>query len=487
MSSNLERIRRLVNLRGRRGSDPDDPPAPSSPLSHATAQPASLTPTPESHPSLPDTQDSAAWDEVPVETAQVEIVTPVGCCHVELRAYPLAHHRGPYPLGSLLDHAPGIFAPYHPAFGLRGQHDYRRAVFLDTETTGLGNGAGVYCFMVGVGSFETLSPGDLAGVSARPTMSNIDDAPTHFVVRQLFMRSPAEERALLVALADLLTPFELTVTFNGRTFDLPLLRSRYQHNRRFLPQLSTGAALLEEDRPHLDLLHPARRLWQRRLQSCRLINLEAQILGLQRSEEDVPGHEIPLLYQEYVRSRNDRLIRRVFYHNAEDIASMVALADHLGRAFQHTPDTAGSRTPVTRAVHGLDWVGLAQAHERAGDLVQAESDYRRALATVRNPTLRADLFRRLGALLKRQERWDEAATVWQDWLASVPGTDPTPFVELAKYSEWRLRDLEQAEMWTAWALHTLRNAHPPAARRPADQAALAHRLARLQRKRAASP
>lgn len=427
----------------------------------------------------------------PITTAY-EVTTAVGRCHVDVRAYPLTQRRGPHPLASLLDGSPVAFAPFHPAFGLNGVSDYRRAVFLDTETTGLGGGAGVYCFMVGVGAFETWRDDDesqpwsperfAARVPAAPP-----EAPTHFVVRQLFMRNPAEERALLVALADLIEPFEMTVTFNGRTFDLPLLRGRYRQNQRFLPDLRRKTALLGEDRPHLDLLHPARRLWRRRLQSCRLINLEAHILGLHRSEDDVPGYEIPLVYEQFVRTGDPTLIRRVFYHNAEDIVSMVALADQLGRAFDTQAPPAHVATVARQTtVQGLDWVGIAQAHERTGDLAQAEVAYRHALEHVKNPSHRADLFRRLAELLKRQSRWPEAADTWQTWLTSVPGSDPTPYVELAKYAEWQLRDLEQAEMWTAWALHTLRNAHPTA-QRPQEQTALAHRLSRIQRKRGGQP
>jgi tetratricopeptide (TPR) repeat protein len=338
----------------------------------------------------------------------------------------------------------------------------------------LGGGAGVYCFMVGVGTFEAYQP---YAPDQLPGAPDLDATPTHFVVRQFFMRNPAEEGALLVALSDLLAAYEMTVTFNGRSFDLPLLRLRYTQNRRFLP-LDRDAALLRAERPHLDLLMPARKVWRRRLQSCRLINLEQMILGLHRSEDDVPGHLIPELYQHYVQTGHAEAMRRVFYHNNEDIVTMVALADHLSRAFGETP--APSPT-----LQGLDWAGLGRAHERAGDFVQAESAYTRALESVRNPADRSDLLRSLADLYKRQGRWAQAAETWQSWITSVPGSDPTPYVELAKYCEWELRDLEQAEMWTAWALHNLQKAHP-AARRPGDIRDLEHRLARLQRKRPAN-
>lgn len=411
-----------------------------------------------------------------------EIANAAGLCYCTVQAFPLDEPRGPHPLGNLLDLPPALFHRFHPTFGVGEMADYRRAAFIDTETTGLGGGAGVYCFMVGVGTFEAYQP---YAPDQLPVAPDPDASPTHFVVRQFFMRNPAEEGSLLVALADLLASYEMTVTFNGRSFDLPLLRQRYTQNRRFLP-LDRDAALLREDRPHLDLLMPARKVWRRRLQSCRLINLEQMILGLYRSEDDVPGHLIPMLYQHYVQTGHAEAMRRVFYHNHEDIVTMVALADHLSRAFTDIDTNTNTNTPApTASVQGLDWASLGRAHERAGDLAQAEIAYNRALESVRNPSHRSELLASLANLYKRQGRWEQAVETWQNWITSVPGSDPTPYVELAKYCEWEARDLEQAEMWTAWALHNLQKAHP-AARRPSDQRDLEHRLARLQRKRAAN-
>jgi hypothetical protein len=91
----------------------------------------------------------------------------------------------------------------------------------------------------------------------------------------------------------------------------------------------------------------------------------------------------------------------------------------------------------------------------------------------------------LGQLFKRQERWAEAAELWQLWLTSLPGNDATPYIELAKYCEWQTQDLEQAEMWTAWALHNLRTT-PAWQRSPGQLSELEHRLGRIQRKRAAA-
>jgi tetratricopeptide (TPR) repeat protein len=254
-----------------------------------------------------------------------------------------------------------------------------------------------------------------------------------------------------------------------------------------LPAKLHAVHLLAEKQPHLDLLHPARRLWRRRLQSCRLINLEQMILGLHRSEQDVPGYLIPTLYQHYSRSGNATEMRRVFYHNAEDIVSMVAIADRLNRSLAspvHTSPRASSAAAGEILVE-QDWLAFGQMCENRQDFAQAESAYRKALEVLRANGDRKDAFQRLAQLLKRMGRWAEAADTWQLWLTSVPGEDPTPYVELAKYCEWQINDLEQAEMWTAWALHNIRKS--PHARHFRSAAAdLERRLQRIQRKRAGS-
>ena len=139
--------------------------------------------------------------------------------------------------------------------------DLREAVFLDTETTGLAGGAGTAAFLIGVGYVE----GD------------------RFRVRQYFMRDYHEEAALLPALAEDLRRFRRIVTFNGKMFDLPLLEARYRLNRERFPL---------SDAPHFDLLHPARRLWKARLESCRLQSLEAELIGLRRARRH-PGRADP--------------------------------------------------------------------------------------------------------------------------------------------------------------------------------------------------
>ena len=143
--------------------------------------------------------------------------------------------------------------------------------FLDTETTGLAGGSGTYAFQVGVGRFEADG----------------------FRLAQFFMRDPIEEPAMLSALEEFLAPCETIVTFNGKSFDIPLLNARY---------ITNGNPFPLKDAAHLDLLHLARRLWRERLPSRTLGYLEEHVLGQTRTEEDTPGWMIPELYFEYLRS-----------------------------------------------------------------------------------------------------------------------------------------------------------------------------------------
>src|SRR6185503_17577333 len=146
-----------------------------------------------------------------------------------------------------------------------------RFAFLDTETSGLSGGTGTYAFLVG---FARFVDGQL-------------------VLRQFFMRDPAEEPAMLEAIGQFLAPAQALVTFNGKAFDAPLLTTRYRLHRIPIPY---------EGYAHLDLLPLARRLWRDRLESRALKYLEQHVLGMRRSSEEVPGYEIPWLYFDYLKS-----------------------------------------------------------------------------------------------------------------------------------------------------------------------------------------
>ncbi len=200
-----------------------------------------------------------------------------------------------------------------------GACDPARALYLDTETTGLG-GAGTVAFLIGLFWFDD------------------DGTP---VLEQLLLQSPGEETALLGRLRQLVERASMLVTYNGKSFDGPLLETRMVMNR--LPALPP--------KPHLDLLHLARRLHKRRLGACRLVHLESEVLGWERNEDDVPGHEIPSRYGHFLRTGDGEALRTVVDHNAWDVLSMAALVGLYGEPLP--------------ALHSEDLVGVARTFRRA--------------------------------------------------------------------------------------------------------------------------
>jgi uncharacterized protein len=425
-----ERLRRLQQLGVRRGR-------------------AGLVspPTPAAQP--PPAQPGGPALDLAARVSAEEILTPAGPCLVTTTRYPLDEARGGWALGAALRVSRAAAAACGRDQRL-ADFDFGQAAFLDTETSGLAGGAGTLAFMVGIGTFE--------------------DA---YVVRQVFMRSPAEERALLHVVSNLLERCNGLVTFNGRSFDAPLLNTRYALQRE--PSPLAGL-------PHLDLLPAARQRWRLRLPSCALGALEKDVLDFQRTQEDVPGWLIPSIYQEYARGLGQPRpevvddMARVFYHNREDIVNMAPLAAMLCAPF----DLAGAVLPDA-ALPPTDWVSLGRCYEELDWQEAGEAAYRRALEAVLPAELRSLALRRLGWLLKRQERRAEAVGIWQDWITSVPGPDVTPYEELAKHHEWHELDLAAARKWTMWGLHTAKQL-PPGPAREETLAGLQHRLERLERK-----
>lgn len=363
--------------------------------------------------------------------------TGEGTCFVVEEDYPLDYRHGHLPLGTLLEE------PQERWAGLVGLEEaalgtLSALAFLDIETTGLAESVGTYAFLVGLGRFEGPA----------------------FRLYQVFMNSPLEERALLVAVADLLRDAAGLVTYNGRGFDLPVLASRYRVARLPLPW---------EGKAHLDLLLPVRRFLRARLGRCSLANLEQTVLGVERSFLDMPGWRIPSVYRGYVRGADPEVLRPVFYHNAQDVLSLVTLTARLGRYLRDPWGEGGAR-------HGLEFCALARFYEQRGDLQAAIAACRAALLLAMPAPLRDEVWQRLSFLLKRAHAWAEAVEIWET-LVERPGRGPLyAYVELAKYHEHRSGDLQRAEALVERAMAEWGEG-------PAGQE-LAQRLERLRQKRA---
>jgi hypothetical protein len=280
--------------------------------------------------------------------------------------------------------------------GLEG-FDLRRAVFLDTETTGLAGGTGTAAFLIGLGWVEG----------------------ERFVVRQYFMRDYHEEAALLHGLGEDLRRFDRLVTFNGKMFDVPLLDARFRLSRARFPL---------EEAPHLDLLHPARRLWKLRLESCRLQSLERELMSLRR-QGDIPGEEIPGVFFDWVRRRDARMMARVFEHNRQDIVSLAALAV---LACQWVEDG--------RAEDPRDVLSLARVLERAQQFERSDSAYRRAAGLDAGP-LRAQALARLAWRARRSGDRERALALWAE---AAEAGEVEGWRQIAIHHEHRTRELDRA-------------------------------------------
>jgi len=284
--------------------------------------------------------------------------------------------------------------------------------FLDTETTGLAGGTGTYAFLIGVGHIEAAG----------------------FRLRQFFMRDYGEEASLLRRLSEHLAEFDVLITYNGKTYDQPLLETRFRMARARQPF---------ERMEHLDLLFGARRLWKLRLESCRLVELENRILGVER-EGDLPGEMIPYYYFEYLRTQQAFRLVPIFHHNAIDILSLACLTAIVPFAFRSPEDTAFR--------HGADLIGLARWVLRAGRHEQALRLLRRAVDLGLPDDLLFRTLWEIGTLEKRLGRMDAALGVFNELATSRNAYRLRALREMAIHHEHRERDYATALETTRRAL-----------------------------------
>ncbi|HEU5317590.1 MAG TPA: ribonuclease H-like domain-containing protein [Chloroflexota bacterium] len=336
-------------------------------------------------------------------------------------------------------------------------------LFLDTETTGLAGGTGTYAFLVGLGYFQTI------------------DGDTRFVVEQCMMRSYGEERAMLSWLHEHLQRFAALITFNGRTFDVPLLQTRFLMSRMRIDF---------EEWLQFDLLHASRRLWRLALTSCTLQHLERHVLGVGR-EADVESFLIPAIFYKYLKDGDGRYLQLVFNHNRADVLAMVGIAT---RACAMLDSGLGSRPEADGLrLSAPEQLGLARVFEQMDSLDAAERAYRAALAGSLPVDLRCRALMGLAALLKRRRRADEAAEHWQAVVDESPLYSVPALIELSKYWEHQRRDPARAfdlarrarDRWLGGmpgAERPLPGIRWPAESRPAPDD-FTRRLERLERKR----
>jgi uncharacterized protein YprB with RNaseH-like and TPR domain len=298
--------------------------------------------------------------------------------------------------------------------------DPEKWLFLDTETTGLAGGTGTYAFLVG------LAWWDSGGLQ----------------LEQLFLRDLHEEYSLLEELAARLADRPVLVTFNGKTFDWPLLENRYTMTRTIpVPQLAA----------HLDLLHPARALWKLRLGTVRLVELEQHVLDPTRlgwkREHDVPSAMIPQYYFEYLRGGSGQPLAGVVRHNQMDLRGLAALSGKINSLLASPED-------AFRETDSLDLFGLSKFLRRKGenDLAHAACSYARDAGLPK--AFRPQATRELALMAKRRGEREDAASLLHELLANP---EETVFAceQLAIYYERHARHLPRALEFAELGLKTL--------------------------------
>src|SRR6202521_2300138 len=256
--------------------------------------------------------------------------------------------------------------------------DPEKWLFLDTETTGLAGGTGTYAFLIG------LAWWDAGGLQ----------------VEQFFMRDFTEEYSVLYELSARAAERPVLVTFNGKSFDWPLLENRFTMTRSIaVPELAA----------HLDLLHPARALWKLRLGSVRLVELERHVIDAPRlgwhRENDVASALIPQYYFDYLRGGPAEPLAGVVRHNQMDLRGLAALFGKINSFL--ADDYCHSEN-----IDSLDLFGLSKFLQRRGDADRAHSACAQALAMGLPAEFRPKARRDLALMAKRRGEHSLAAEIW---------------------------------------------------------------------------
>ena len=305
-------------------------------------------------------------------------------------------------------------------------------LFLDTETTGLTGGSGTLTFLIGLGWFEKDG----------------------FATRQIFIRDFSEERAALSLLGEWVGNKGFLITFNGKSFDVGLLSTRFIMNRLHNPL---------NDMPHLDLLYPARRLIGHRLDNCRLMTLEERVLGFFR-QGDVPGSEIPQRYFDWLKRRDARLVVDVFEHNRLDVISLASLMAHLTELMDAPHD-------LTQTDH-RDLLAAARLLIERGDALKARCLLEGLIGSGQEAAVKEGR-KMLSLIHKRAGQWEDAVGLWGQMILDHPG-DIFALIELSKWYEHRIYDFEHAMDMVHQALHHASDTAE------FERNALVHRFHRLQ-------
>ena len=290
-------------------------------------------------------------------------------------------------------------------------------IFLDVETTSLSIGAGSFAFLVGLCYFS----------------------PKGITTNLLFIEKPNDEGTLLTFLDEKLSQYSIISTYNGKSFDVPLLKNRYIMHRLQFASLS---------KHHIDLLYFTRKIWKMRLKTCRLSEIEREILKFTRSDDEIPGWLIPQIYFDYLNQQSPHTLQGVFYHNKMDVITLAALFQYINQLITSHGNMNG--------VEGMDIASLARIYQQQDKLELSSSYYQIGIKKGFGTENSAYIYRNFGLLNKKQGKWDKA--VYQ-WKLAYEFKDYISCIELAKYFEHKEKSFYQALEWTNRAMEIIIQEH----------------------------
>jgi uncharacterized protein len=311
-------------------------------------------------------------------------------------------------------------------------------LFMDTETTGLSGGTGTMAFLVGLGYFSENG----------------------FIIDQFFLDDPVNEIALLNEVSNVFSHYKVLATFNGSSFDIPLLKARFILNRMNSPF---------QNKSHLDLLHLSRKIWKLRLASLKLRDLENEILDFKREENEVPGWLVPQIYFDFIRSRDARPLKGVFYHNRMDVFSL-ALLFNLASDLISEP-LENSQAPKE------DMLSIARMIEDHGFSQQSMTIYEAICENGMPENLSAQTLLRFGFICRRHHHFDLAIKFW---MSSYEKGEYKAAIEISKILEYKRKDLPNALLWAKSGVDLLRSNNGKRHSLDSDKGEINKRIDRLE-------
>lgn len=283
-----------------------------------------------------------------------------------------------------------------------------KLLFIDTETTGLAGGAGTYVFLIGLGYFSRSS----------------------FIIKQYFLTDLTGEKELLKIFREEIKRHQNFVTYNGKSYDIPLLRARSIFLKMRIDLSKMG---------NIDLLHLSRRFWRDKLEEFTLQNIERQILNVKRKEGfDISGSAIPDAYFDYLETRNAKFMKNIIYHNQKDILSLVLIMEQM--------NTLLYKLPKDLAKEKLNYFEIGRLYLLYGDKEKAIQIFEDILS---KDKCHAGALKKLSFIYKRAGNYRRAVELWE---IGAENDQIYAHKELAKWEEHTNKDYKKALAWTLKAI-----------------------------------